>query len=231
MKTFFCLALFILSFNIRAQYRYGPVVQFGFSHVWSDFDDELLEHRRLFGAAYSLGFFGEKNISAKSSLGICLQLQHIGSHEETEGAYYTPRNASHSYQDVDTYRRSLGYLSIPIYYSYDYSSKIKLQVGWNTSFFLVHFQNYIWARHRDDKFVPTYLGQSKYLGFAGDDRYTFIDFGPQLGVLYSFKPHWQIQATYYHGLQQIVASRSDWQAYNRSFQLGLRYILKTVPQS
>ncbi|QNR23980.1 outer membrane beta-barrel protein [Croceimicrobium hydrocarbonivorans] len=224
MKTFFCLALFILGFNLQAQYRYGPIAQLGLSHIWTDYDADLQEQERFLGAAYSLGVFAERSLSEKSNLGFSLNLQQIGSKEKTIGPYYKIPANNRDYQDLRTEHRLLGYLSLPIYYSYNLD-KFQLQLAWNTSLLLAYYvrTEYAWRRDNGEAHPA---GEDQFYRLSPNNlAYKYLDFGPQVALLYSLSDRLQVQASYYHGLQQIIYEGISSEAYIRSLQFGFRWVI------
>jgi hypothetical protein len=119
------------------------------------------------------------------------------------------------------YSRHISYLSIPIYYGYNFG-KLNVNLGLQTSLLLYSTMQSI-AKDSYNGVITTYQEKSTV-------PVTYADFGARINLFYPLSNKFSMEVTYYCGLINTYkyASQNDFNYRAQQITFGLRYAFYTI---
>ena len=150
-----------------------------------------------FNTEYTLsgnaGFYLEKNITKKSSLGIELLWVQAEGKETSTGELFAPNMSLGRITDED--RTHISYIGLPIYYRLQFG-KLGLKLGAQPMAFLFASSDYHSFGELNGE---PFSNSSKTKGIKLDS----FNVGPKVGIDFAISDALRVRADYYHGLSDI----------------------------
>lgn len=206
MKIITILTLLILNLVTYGQGNLGLKIDFGISRVTAKVDYKTGPQKFPLMPSGQCGLFYNLDISEKSMLGTELLFLQIEGKE------------NYKYPDGSTIliRRNLSYLGIPIYYGYK-SKKMIVNTG-------LQF-NYAIRSREQKKGKVNALQEVPFNWDTSIPNIDKYDYGLKIGIIFNRDSKFEIEGTYYYGLNNIwrseVHHQGKWKAQQLAF--GLRY--------
>jgi len=218
VKTILVLILYVVCLTTKGQHDFGVKINGGWSKISTEINSssQLLQKFR-FMPSYQGGLIYNFNFNNKSIIGAELLFSKITGKEHSEeptiDKFGSPTNQLIT-TDID---RNISYLSIPIYYGYNYK-KLHLNFGIQTSFAIV-------SDGLAKTSAPDSNGNMLYFESKSEKLpIKNFDFGVRVGVCFSLTKSFILESTYYYGLLNIhKVNSTSWKWSTQQFTVGIKY--------
>ncbi len=174
--------------------------------------------KQVWGPSFSFGLFYERFLSGKSFLSAELKYNHLTSTTVIEDVLFADISGEIKYADIP-YDFRFSYFSVPVYYTYKIG-RFSPNIGFNLSLLL---------SDRLTVTAPPFAGLPENVQHEAINS-DQIDYGARIGLGYDISRRVSIDATYYHGLNDII----DWDTngelewYNRQVMVGVKFWLEGI---
>ncbi|MBA3901402.1 MAG: PorT family protein [Bacteroidetes bacterium] len=212
------LILLSLSVDVFGQQDMGVKLNIGLSRVVTNLDFPDLALKKVqFAPSGHAGLYYSKKIKEKTSFGAELLFVQIEGKEHIEFPTTDNQGNFTGVLVINKYYKHLSYLALPVYYGININ---KISVNAGLQFMLLLTSN---GREKGE---TNYNGEVKRwdnnYGKLNIDHY---DFGPRAGIIYKMTERLDIDANYYHGINNIINNtlQSYYRWRNQQLTIGMRY--------
>jgi hypothetical protein len=207
------ILLISLSQLVYSQNQFGIKVDVGASTITNNIADYLdVDFEVLYAPSFNAGFFYNASISQHWLVLFEAKYSHIHSREVWKDVAFIDINDNTWSQSSIFIRKRISYLSLPISLAFKVS-KLTVSTGFQFSSSLGDN-----ARVESDERIFEDYDENMIL--------KQFDYGPKFGLIYSFSERAAIEASYYHGLNNLVdydTGDFDIKYKVRQITLGFRY--------
>ncbi len=210
--------LVFTQFSAWSQHSLGVKAAGGLSKVTTLRPLTNTESKFIFAPSGQAGLFYKFNFGRSSSVGAELLFSQIEGRENMK-SYYSDLMGNLTAEYFTTkLDYHLSCLSLPVYYGFTYR-EFTIHLGGQVSYVLKSRGHWITEACVNNETI-----QFEDEGELNLDGY---DFGPRAGLMFNLSKQFAIEASYYYGLNNILANPTpegwDWKV--QQMMLGLRYKL------
>lgn len=215
VKIILVLILYIVCLTTKGQHDFGVKINGGWSKISTEINSSNLTQDYKFMSSYQGGLSYNFHFKNKSIIGAELLFSKIRGKEHSKSPTTDEFGNPTSQFIISDIDRNISYLSIPIYYSYNYK-KLHFNFGIQTSYAIV-------SDGLAKTSAPDSNGNMLYFESKSEKLpIKNFDFGVRMGLFFNLTNKISIEATYYYGLTNIYKySFAQWKI--QQFTVGIKY--------